>query len=142
MNKNTNSSNLRRVCVTLTVASLASMLFLSGCAASSGAGSAKASKEEGIKHRVSESDIASTKGATPIASPKIALWINGMGCPQCVTNVDLQLERIKGTKDIRVDLANGKVYATFTESPLPTPDRLSKAIDDAGLTLVKIEPAK
>ncbi len=125
----------------LAFTAIGSCVLLASCAAQ-GERATKQPMKEGIEHRVSGADVASTKGATPLETPKVVLWINGMGCPQCVTNVDLQLERIKGAQDIRVDLSSGKVSATFTESPRPTPDRLAKAIDDAGLTLVKIESVK
>ncbi len=124
----------------IALVALGSCITLASC--SSAGERTRGPVKEGIEHRVSEADVASTKGTTPVDSPNVVLWINGMGCPQCVTNVDLQLERIKGAKDIRVDLASGKVLATFSETPRPTPERLAKAIDDAGLTLVKIETVK
>lgn len=116
---------------------------LAGCAGSRGGGGGGASAgnpdENAVTHNVSAADIASTKGTKPVASKEVVLWINGMGCPQCVTNVDLQLERINGAKDVRVDLANGKVAVRFEKEPRPTPERIAKAVSDAGLTLVKIE---
>lgn len=122
--------------ITTALSSLILAVSLAGCASG---GARVQTEEEGIRHNVTDKDLASTRGSTPVPSADVVLWINGMGCPQCVTNVDLQLERIDGAKDIRVDLAAGKVYAKFTKQPRPTPDRIAKAIDDAGLTLVKIE---
>lgn len=96
---------------------------------------------EGIYHSVTEADKATTRGGTPIAGSYSKLWINGMGCPQCVTNVDLQLERQFKATDIRVDLESGIVYAHFP-AKRPTPDQLTSAVTDAGVTLVKVESAE
>lgn len=96
---------------------------------------------EGVYHNVTEADKATTRGGTPIAGPYVKLWVNGMGCPQCVTNVDLQLERQFKATDIRVDLETGVVYAHFP-AKRPSPDQLTHAVTDAGVTLVKVQAAE
>ncbi len=130
--------------VMMAVVSVVGLMVLGGCAGSRGGGGGSAGNpdENAVVHTVSAADLASTKGTKPVESEEVVLWINGMGCPQCVTNVDLQLERIKGAKDVRVDLANGKVAVRFEKQPRPTPERIAKAVSDAGLTLVKIESGK
>lgn len=132
--------------VVMAVVSVVGLMVLGGCAGSRGGGSGGAvagnPDENAVVHTVSAAELASTKGTKPVESEEVVLWINGMGCPQCVTNVDLQLERIDGAKDVRVDLANGKVAVRFVRQPRPTPERIAKAVSDAGLTLVKIESGK
>ncbi|MBL0871571.1 MAG: heavy-metal-associated domain-containing protein [Phycisphaerales bacterium] len=141
----TNFSVKRGGFVASVAVSVVGLMVLGGCAGSraggSGGGGSVAGNpdENAVMHTVTAADLASAKGSTPVASKDVVLWINGMGCPQCVTNVDLQLERIDGAKDVRVDLANGKVAVRFEKEPRPTPDRIAKAVSDAGLTLVKIE---
>jgi copper chaperone CopZ len=119
---------------------------ISGCG-TGGAPSAGSSSSgapvgrEGITHRVSAAEAATAHGSTPIAGEYAKMWVNGMGCPQCVTNIDLQLERQLGASDLKVDLKEGVVYARFAKDR-PTPDQISKATDDAGLTLAKMEVSK
>lgn len=122
---------------------------LSGCAsgpAASGGGpsTSRAVAEgraepgaEGLIHRVTEADLATTRGSQPVEGQYVKLWVNGMGCPQCVTNIDFQLERRLSATDVRVDLGEGVVYARFPRTR-PTPDQLRNATTDAGLTLVKV----
>lgn len=121
------------------------LALLSGCAGG-GTRSTAATNEaapqvgEGKQHSVSEAELATTRGSSPVAGAYTKLWINGMGCPQCVSNIDLQLERQLDAADLRVDLESGIVYANFAKTR-PSPDQIAKATEDAGLTLAKIESA-
>ncbi len=122
-----------------------SLALITGCAGG-GAGSASASNEaapgvgEGKQHTVSAAEESTAHGSTPLSGSYTKLWINGMGCPQCVSNIDLQLERQLDASDLRVDLESGIVYANFAKTR-PSPDQIAKATEDAGLTLAKIESA-
>lgn len=117
---------------------VSSVIGLGGCA-SSGGKAEKPMEENAVIHQVSEADKATAHGATPIASDKAVLWVNGLGCPQCASNIDLQLLKVKGVKGVRVDLGAGKVAVDLTGSARPSPDQLAKAVDRAGFTLVKVE---
>lgn len=121
------------------VAMVAVVVALAGCAG--GGGSRAVNQENAVVHRVSEADLAATHGTAPIVGSSATLWVNGLGCPQCATNVDFQLKRIKGVDEVKTDLATGKVAVTFTGKQRPTPQRLSEAMLDAGVTLVKVEVA-
>ncbi len=126
------------------------LLHLSGCAAGSAASGSGASTSravaegraepgaEGLIHRVTPADLATTRGGQPVEGEYVKLWVNGMGCPQCVTNIDFQLERRLSATDVRVDLGEGVVYARFPRTR-PTPDQLRSSTTDAGLTLVKVQ---
>lgn len=122
------------------VAGLAVALIggLSGCA-SSGGGMEPGYEENAIVHTVSDEDraLAASKEALP-EGPTV-LWVNGLGCPQCASNIDLQLKRVRGIRDVRVDLSVGKVTLNVTGATRPSPARLGDAVADAGFTLVKIE---
>lgn len=132
-------------CVTLAGLLLASMT-LSGCGSSgsaqTGAGTTDPAKlvkpAEGIAHNVTQADLAALHDNRPLVGDSAELWVNGMGCPQCVTNVDLELEDLPGVASTRVDLGSGKVYVTFTGDKRPSPHQLEKAVGDAGNTLVKL----
>jgi copper chaperone CopZ len=93
---------------------------------------------EGIAHSVTKGDLDELRSTNSIEGDAAELWVNGMGCPQCVTNIDLELEDLPGVASTRVDLGSGKVYVTFTGTKRPTPAQLEKAVGDAGNTLVKL----
>lgn len=131
-----------RIALTITLAAMIPAT-LAGCAAGAASDSLDATPEPGsVVHSVSPADRAAARSPDPIAADSAMLWINGMGCPQCVTNIDLQLERQFGAKDIRVDLAEGTVRASFP-TKRPSPLELARATKDAGLTLVRVaSPAR
>lgn len=114
---------------------LVSLSALTGCKSSGGAAAAK---EEGVVHSVSQADIAATHSTEPITADSVTLLVNGLGCPQCATNIDKALENVRGVQSVQVDLSNGKVLVGLVGRQRPSPHRLSEAVTDAGLTLVKI----
>lgn len=138
-NSITNTSTLAAVLV------LVLAVGLTGCAGgarTANSGDGGPYEKDAVVHTVTAEDRATTRGAQPIAADTALLWINGMGCPQCVTNIDLQLEKQFGAKEIKVDLADGTVRAKFPKKR-PSPDELTRATNDAGLTLVRVlSPAK
>lgn len=113
------------------------VVSMSGC---EGGGSRKASMENPIVHHVSEADMAYAKSNSPIESGSAVLWVNGLGCPLCATNIDHQIARVKGVSKVNVDLSAGKVDVGFDSgSEHPSPASLGEAVEEAGFTLVKIE---
>jgi copper chaperone CopZ len=119
--------------------------FLGGCA-SSGSQAAKGSAatepeyEEGaVLHQGTAADKAALASKTPLESSAATLYVNGLGCPLCATNVDMQLKRVPGVSNMQVDLSTGKVDIAMAGPVKPSPKRLADAIADAGFTLVKIE---
>lgn len=77
----------------------------------------------------------------PLQGDSVLLYVKGMSCPLCASNLDLQLERVRGVKTINVDLGVGTVEVTFDGDVRPSPFELHKAVEDAGFTLAKIAPA-
>ncbi len=113
-------------------------LPVAGC--SSGGQGAEAEYEENpINHVATEADLAATRSKEPLKGEAATLWVNGLGCPLCATNIDMQLHRVKGIANTNVDLSTGKVDLVFVGADRPSPQRLADAVADAGFTLVKIE---
>lgn len=118
---------------------LAAISTLAACAAGSKSGMSAEMEENAIVHTVTDEDRALAASKEPITADSAILWVNGLGCPQCATNIDLQLERVIGVKSTNVDLSNGKVTVGLAGNNRPSPARLGKAVHDAGFTLVKVE---
>lgn len=127
------------------VLALASVASLASCAAGGGGGgegsaaSTAAMEENAIVHTVTDDDRAFAASKQAITADSAILWVNGLGCPQCATNIDLQLERMRGVNSVNVDLSNGKVTVGLSGDRRPSPAQLGKAVGDAGFTLVKVE---
>ena len=97
-------------------------------------------EEKYIEHHVSADDIAYAKSKAPIESDGVLLYVNGMGCPLCASNIDKQLVRVAGVKTVKVDLGQGHVTLGLTPGAKhPSPYTLGEAVEDAGFTLVKVE---
>lgn len=117
-------------------AGLVVSVLLLGCA---GGGETRGTMAEGVVHEVTQEDRAMTRSAAPLEWDSAVLWVNGLGCPQCSNNVDRQLKRLLGVQDVHVDLSGGKVSVRFIPGRRPSGQRLSQAMENAGVTLVKIE---
>lgn len=96
-------------------------------------------EENAIIHHVSDADKALTRSKEPLSGQTATLWVNGLGCPQCASNIDQQMNRTKGVTSVRTDLGQGKVYLTLDGKNNPSPYTLSERTLDAGFTLVKVE---
>ena len=62
------------------------------------------------------------------------LSIEGMMCQHCVSHVKKALEGVKGTKSVEVSLETNSATVTTASAP----DALSKAVTDAGYTVISI----
>ncbi len=69
---------------------------------------------------------------------RYALVVLGMSCPKCISNVDLQLARIEGLRDAKVDMRHGLVTFSVPGPTQPSRAAVSQAILDAGFTLREI----
>jgi copper chaperone CopZ len=121
----------------------AMMMVAGGCVSSGAKGSAAdatpESEENAVVHHVSDADVAATMSTQPLTGSMATLYVNGLGCPLCATNIDLQLKRVNGVEVTKVDLSTGKVDLAMIGPSKPSPKRLHDAVADAGFTLVKIE---
>ncbi|MDX2148511.1 MAG: heavy-metal-associated domain-containing protein [Planctomycetota bacterium] len=115
--------------------SLGAVGGLAGCA------SAPAYEEKPVTHAATEADLAYVHDTTPIQSDGAILYVNGMGCPLCATNVDIQLKRLRGVQSADVNLDTGRIVVNFKpDGPRPSPKQLADAVEDSGFTLVRVEP--
>ncbi|HLP82944.1 MAG TPA: heavy-metal-associated domain-containing protein [Phycisphaerales bacterium] len=121
------------------LAGSAMVASLAGCASTGGASNAPVNQENAVVHKVSAEDEAATHSKEPLTTQSAVLWVNGLGCPQCATNIDFQLKRLRGVNDVYTDLGSGKVTVSMGSGSKPSPYRLSEAVKDAGMTMVKIE---
>jgi copper chaperone CopZ len=97
-------------------------------------------KENAIVHQgITPQDMAAAQSREPVTADAVTLWVNGLGCPQCASAIDLQLARVAGVRDVRVDLSVGKVDLVITGKARPSAWQLGEAVKDAGFTLVKIQ---
>lgn len=120
---------------TLPLALLASILITSGCSPAM----KMENDEKVITHSVTPADIARAASRQRLDAPAAVLYVNGLGCPLCATNIDLQLQRVPGVTDVKVDLSVGKVDVGLLRGKQPSHYALAQAVEDAGFTLVKIE---
>lgn len=84
-------------------------------------------------------DRSAFTDATPIDASGARLAVFGMSCPKCVSNVDLTLKRLPGVATVAINMRDGIVDVGFTDGAGPSPRELARAVDDAGLTLTRIE---
>lgn len=74
----------------------------------------------------------------PLAGTAAVLEVKGLACPQCATNVDLQLKSLPGVSDVRVDLSQGLVHLQLSPGLQPSPHDLAERIRAGGVTLVAV----
>lgn len=123
---------------------VASAGVLASCA-SSGSGSGAAPSDAGVHvHANGAADAAEAVDLamldeTPIAADKATLYVEGLSCPACATNVDHQLKDVQGVRFVEVDLGDGTVDLTLGGSVRPSRATLARAIHDSGFTLRRIE---
>jgi copper chaperone CopZ len=77
-------------------------------------------------------------GDGTLAPGRYDLVVHGMSCPKCISNVDLQLKRIDGVADPKVDMKNGVVAIVVRHGAAPSRAGVAAAITDAGFTLAEI----
>ena len=76
---------------------------------------------------------------TLITATSLALHIRGMSCPKCVTNAEIQLERLPGISGAMLDMGGGTFRIKVKPGAPVTRGNLARAIWVAGFTLVEIE---
>ena len=107
----------------------------------SGSKFVKASGEEYWQHTATAQDKEFLASTTPLTARWAVLYVNGLGCPLCATNIEKQLERLKGVQSSAIDLGTGTATLALLHTPgttPPSPAAIHKAVTDAGFTLVKI----
>jgi copper chaperone CopZ len=119
-------------------------VFLSACAGSPGAttgGGDKADMDQGTVHTASAEETKYLGSTEPVQNNTIVLYANGLGCPQCASNIDLQInKRVPGAQNVYVDLALGTATVDITPGTKKrlSPKQYHDIVGDAGFTLVKM----
>lgn len=128
--------------VSALVACAAMIALAAGCASPKGSsgGSGGNYEENAVVHTASPAEIAATRSREPMTADAALLYVNGLGCPLCATNIDMQLLRLRGVESATVNLGNGTVLVTLGGGRRPSPHDFSETVLDAGFTLVKVEP--
>ncbi|MBL8877011.1 MAG: heavy-metal-associated domain-containing protein [Phycisphaerae bacterium] len=112
---------------------------LGACASDqSAASSSSTDTEQAVTYTATAEEAALIKSDQPLPPGPIVMYMNGLSCPLCATNIDQQVEKLPGVSDVKVDLSTGKVKANLTGPQTPSPKQLSTAADAAGVTLIKI----
>jgi len=126
----------------LLVACAAMIALAAGCASPKGPGGGSDGlyEENAVVHTVSPEEIAAAKSRKPMTSDAALLYVNGLGCPLCATNIDMQLLRLRGVESATINLGDGTVLVTLGGERRPSPHDFSETVLDAGFTLVKVEP--
>jgi copper chaperone CopZ len=125
---------------TLALGAMIAGIVLVGCAGSSkSASEAAPAAASADLYTVTAADVEALKSTEPLSADRATLYVNGMSCPLCATNIDLQLKRVRGVDSANVDLSTGKVVIDMPGMTKPSPKRLADAAADAGVTLVRIE---
>jgi copper chaperone CopZ len=127
--------------IAFSVLALLALLNLVGC------GTQKAHDASPGALPSSEQDAPSTPSAIltdaqPVSADQVKLWVYGMSCPKCVSNVDLQLRRLPGVDAVAINMGLGLVTVSMSGASRPSPQQLAGAVDDAALTLLKIEEGR
>jgi len=126
---------MRIACAVLALTVLGAVV--GGCATGVKSG---APESEGVVHHVSQADLAGVAATEGVKADEVTLWVNGLGCPLCATNIDKQLETLSTVTSVKVDLGTGKVkVGMLPGKPHPSPAEFSRVVENAGFTLVKVE---
>lgn len=107
----------RRVTATLT---LISFLSLAGCKAAGGG-----------------ADLETRQ--FPADARVAVMRVNGMSCPLCAHNINLQLHDLPGVRGVHIDLGKGQVTVAMTDKTPPGEEQLKNAIRDAGFSLMGVD---
>ena len=75
----------------------------------------------------------------PIQASAATIRADGLMCPKCANNVTLQLEKIRGVEDIRVNMDQGIVRVKLTGDHHPSEADLAQAIEDGGFTFRSVK---
>jgi len=83
---------------------------------------------------------AAVRGPESLAAGRYTLVVNGMSCPKCISNVEMQLVRVEGVSRPSIDMKNGFVHIAVEGPGAPRKESIATAIADSGFTLVEIRP--
>lgn len=80
----------------------------------------------------------SAADASPDGAPDIQVYAQGLSCPLCAHNLDEQLRKVSGIRDVRIDLGAGRADLWFEPDVRPDDAAIARAVDDSGFTLDRL----
>lgn len=131
---------MQRQLITLTLLPL--IAILAGCATSTDQRNNQAARQpdqqpdHGQDHSSHTSDTEFTS-TEPLAGESASLTVTGLSCPQCASNLSLNLKDLPGVTDARINLGTGAIALDFGITS-PSPKQLADAVADSGFTLISI----
>lgn len=67
---------------------------------------------------------------------RVILYVTGMSCDVCTSNVTRALVAIDGVHDVQVSLSSGEVVVQFDQQ-FTSSDKLKLAVEDAGYEVIE-----
>jgi copper chaperone CopZ len=114
------------------------IVFLAGCSSGQSDPNAQTDRTDAARGP----EVADRRGdPAPIADASATLWVRGMSCPLCATNVERELKGVPGVTGVAVDMSDGKVSVGFgaIEAGRPSRRDLARAVARSGFTLARID---
>ncbi len=68
------------------------------------------------------------------------LQVDGLVCPFCAYNIEKNVGKLDGVKDVKANLKEGLVSVLVADGKMLDEEVVDQTITDAGFTLVAIEP--
>ena len=75
------------------------------------------------------------------ATTYIKIWVDGMACPFCAYGLEKRIKKLKGAKELYVDINEGFITFVVPADKKPSQEELEKAVKEAGFTARQIEYA-
>lgn len=124
--------------------SLAAILVLAGCASSRVASSddgSIATTSPIVGDAPLEATPAPATGTAsetpgPVTGGTLTLNVAGLSCPQCASNIDHTVKRVRGVSSVEVDLGAGLVHVSMLPGQTASRAQIERAVRDAGFEVV------
>lgn len=69
-----------------------------------------------------------------VKADQVSMYVTGLSCPFCATNLERSMTKLPGVQDVSVDLGTGEAKVMLIGKDRPTYEQLEKAVKDSGFT--------
>jgi copper chaperone CopZ len=69
----------------------------------------------------------------------VKIRVDGLSCPFCAYGLEKKLKKVKGSKDVFIELEAGVATFNVAKDKVPTQDELETIVKDAGFTPKEID---
>lgn len=104
---------------------IAALALLAGCA----------TQERAADTTDTQADAAQAEAVSLMSPGSMRLWVDGLGCPMCATNVDLALSDLDGVESTSINLETGEVTVTVDPDRRPSDADVVNAVRSTGFTV-------